>query len=356
MLFNSYSPGGCWFLKTSSPVKPPDIPVLYFSRLPVTNVPAKEATNLVLSSPISGFRVTLRSETPSISASSRLGYCDSGDVRWKVYYRSKRYGWNIPRGSTSRLRCPVHESTVSNLPVLAVLFTLVHQHTFMTPGTPSPFFNGWNHQSNFRPQCGTDTLRFLLVVIFTHSCFMLHSSVHIQIFTERNSINVNLSRIGCISPMESEYIDILIRFDNPRVEPTICSALPVMIELAICSESRPMVLSLATNAHKGTKIISLTKNPMFGSSFYCLFLFFRIISVKFLMVNNYMLKSRNLFLILLYIVSSQPSLPPPKSSIKFYPPTVNQIPYLQKRRGPRRPRNSRAGGDAVLFHEGGDTV
>lgn len=68
-------------------------------------------------------------------------------------------------------QCPVHESTVSNLPVLAVLFTLVHQHTFMTPGTPSPILQ---RIELTHPQLSaamrTDTFTFLLVVIFTHSC------------------------------------------------------------------------------------------------------------------------------------------------------------------------------------------
>ena len=49
-------------------------------------------------------------------------------------------------------QCPVHESTVSNLPVLAVLFTLVRQHTFMT------------RIHNFRPQCGQTRLRFCLLL------------------------------------------------------------------------------------------------------------------------------------------------------------------------------------------------
>ena len=44
---------------------------------------------------------------------------------------------------------------------------------------------------------------------------MLHSSVHIQIFTERNSINVNLSRVGLHKSHGKQHIDILIRFDNP---------------------------------------------------------------------------------------------------------------------------------------------
>lgn len=68
-------------------------------------------------------------------------------------------------------QCPVHESTVSNLPVLAVLFTLVRQHTFMTLGTPSPILQ---RIELTHPQLSaamrTDTFTFLLVVIFTHSC------------------------------------------------------------------------------------------------------------------------------------------------------------------------------------------
>ena len=61
-------------------------------------------------------------------------------------------------------QCPVHESTVSNLPVLAVLFTLVRQHTFMTPGTPSPILQRIELTHNFRPQCGQTRLRFCLLL------------------------------------------------------------------------------------------------------------------------------------------------------------------------------------------------
>ena len=66
-------------------------------------------------------------------------------------------------------QCPMHESTVSNLPVLAVLFTLVRQHTFMTPGTPPPILQ---RIELTHPQLSaamwTDAFTFLLVVILTH--------------------------------------------------------------------------------------------------------------------------------------------------------------------------------------------
>lgn len=75
------------------------------------------------------------------------------------------------------------------------------------------------------------------------------------------------------------------------------------------------------------------------------------------MVNNYMLKSRNLFLILAVhsFLPIRLFLLRKVILIKFYLLTVNQIPCLQKEED-HATQELTGGGDAVLFHEGGDTV
>ena len=45
---------------------------------------------------------------------------------------------------------------------------------------------------------------------------MLHSSVHIQIFTERNSINVSLSRVGLHECHGKQHINTAVGLDSPR--------------------------------------------------------------------------------------------------------------------------------------------
>lgn len=103
---------------------------------------------------------------------------------------------------------------------------------------------------------------------------MLHSSVHIQIFTERNSINVSLSRVGLHKSHGKQHIDILIRFDNPGNRADNMFSLAGNDLAGYLLKPVWMVLT-GRNAHKGTKIVFLTKVIHVLAEFlYCLFLFF----------------------------------------------------------------------------------
>ena len=117
-------------------------------------------------------------------------------------------------------QCPVHESTVSNLPVLAVLFTLVRQHTFMTPGTPSPILQ---RIELTHPQLSaamrTDTFTFLLVVILTHS-YLYYIHQFIFLFPQYGTILISAFLTwACISAMDSNMQTRLSVLTIPDMEP-----------------------------------------------------------------------------------------------------------------------------------------
>ena len=103
---------------------------------------------------------------------------------------------------------------------------------------------------------------------------MLHSSVHIQIFTERNSINVSLSRVGLHKSHGKQHINTAVGLDSPRNGADNILTLAGDDRAGYLLKPVRMVLT-GRNAHKGTKIIFLTKVIHVLAEFlYCLFLFF----------------------------------------------------------------------------------
>ena len=110
---------------------------------------------------------------------------------------------------------------------------------------------------------------------------MLHSSVHIQIFTERNSINVSLSRVGLHECHGKQHINTAVGLDSPRNGADNILTLAGDDRAGYLLKPVRMVLT-GRNAIKALRLFSLQKlSTYWQSSFTASFCFSVIISVKF---------------------------------------------------------------------------